>query len=62
MSQPIQVLHRTPGSRPRVVILGGGFGGLHAAKALGKLPDQERQQWGKLWEEVAALLKKVEGK
>jgi len=38
MSQPIQVLHRTPGSRPRVVILGGGFGGLHAAKALGKLP------------------------
>jgi Flp pilus assembly protein TadD len=31
-------------------------------EALGKLPDPERQQWGRLWEEVAALLKKAEGK
>jgi NADH:ubiquinone reductase (H+-translocating) len=28
----------TPGRRPRVVIVGGGFGGLHAATALRKLP------------------------
>ena len=27
-----------PGRRPRVVIVGGGFAGIHAAKALGKLP------------------------
>jgi Flp pilus assembly protein TadD len=35
---------------------------VRAQEALAKLPDQERQQWAKLWEEVAALLKKVEGK
>ena len=34
----MKTLKRTPAGRPRVVILGGGFGGLHAAKALGKLP------------------------
>ena len=38
MSQLTKPLNRTPGSPPRVVIVGGGFGGLHAAKALGKLP------------------------
>ncbi len=31
-------LTRTPDTRPHVVILGGGFGGLNAAKALGKAP------------------------
>jgi tetratricopeptide (TPR) repeat protein len=30
--------------------------------ALNTLPDHERQEWGKLWEEVAALLKKADGK
>ena len=29
---------QTPGRRPRVLIVGGGFGGLHAATSLGKLP------------------------
>jgi hypothetical protein len=28
-------------------------------EALGTLPDEERQQWGQLWGDVAALLKKV---
>jgi hypothetical protein len=28
--------------------------------ALDKLPEDERQHWRKLWEDVAALLKKVE--
>jgi hypothetical protein len=27
-----------------------------------KLPDDERQQWCQLWDDVAALLKKVEAK
>jgi tetratricopeptide (TPR) repeat protein len=30
--------------------------------ALHKLPDEERQAWRRLWDEVAALLKKVEAK
>jgi hypothetical protein len=30
--------------------------------ALGKLPDDERRPWGQLWEDVAALLQKVEAK
>ena len=38
MSQFTEPLQRTPGRRPRVVIVGGGFGGLHAAKGLAKLP------------------------
>jgi NADH dehydrogenase len=29
---------RVPGARPRVVIVGGGFAGINAARALGKLP------------------------
>ena len=29
---------RVPGARPRVVIIGGGFAGINAARALGKLP------------------------
>ncbi|MDR3739214.1 MAG: NAD(P)/FAD-dependent oxidoreductase [Terracidiphilus sp.] len=33
MTQPL-----SPGRRPRVVIVGGGFGGLHAAKSLAGLP------------------------
>lgn len=35
MTGPLQ---KSPQGRPRVVIVGGGFGGLHAAKALAKLP------------------------
>jgi NADH:quinone reductase (non-electrogenic) len=38
LSQLTKPLDRTPGSRPRVVIVGGGFGGLHAAISLRKLP------------------------
>ncbi len=38
MSQLTEPLKETPGGRPRVVIIGGGFGGIHAAKALGTLP------------------------
>jgi hypothetical protein len=30
--------------------------------ALDKLPDDERRQWRQLWDEVAALLKKVDEK
>lgn len=37
MSQLTQPLQQTTGRRPRVVIVGGGFGGLHAAKSLAKL-------------------------
>ena len=36
MSQLTEPLKRTPGSRPHVVIVGGGFGGLHAALGLAK--------------------------
>ncbi len=38
MSQLTTPLRRNSGSRPRVVIVGGGFAGLHAGKGLGKLP------------------------
>ena len=38
MSQLTEPLRKSPGSRPRVVVVGGGFGGLHAARALGNLP------------------------
>lgn len=38
MSQLTEPLRRAPGARPRIVIVGGGFGGLHAAKALRDLP------------------------
>jgi hypothetical protein len=31
-------------------------------QALDRLPDDERQQWHQLWQDVAALLKKVEEK
>lgn len=36
MSQLAEPLR--PGHQPRVIIVGGGFGGIHAAKGLGKLP------------------------
>jgi len=36
VSQPTEALAQ--GHRPRVVIVGGGFAGIHAAKGLGKLP------------------------
>src|SRR3954471_14606650 len=36
LTKPLQVTGQT--SRPRVVIVGAGFGGLHAAKALRHLP------------------------
>jgi NADH dehydrogenase len=38
LSQLSEPLPKTPAARPRVLILGGGFGGLHAATALAKLP------------------------
>jgi NADH dehydrogenase len=38
LSQLTDRLNNGTGVRPRVVIVGGGFGGLHAAMALGKLP------------------------
>jgi NADH:ubiquinone reductase (H+-translocating) len=38
LSQLTKPLKRTPNDRPRVVVVGGGFGGLHAARALGKSP------------------------
>ena len=38
MSQLTGALQQNTGKRPRVVIVGGGFAGLHAAKGLGKLP------------------------
>jgi NADH:ubiquinone reductase (H+-translocating) len=38
LSQLTEPLEKMPGRRPRVVIIGGGFAGLHAAKGLGKLP------------------------
>ncbi len=38
MSQLTAPLRKSPNGRPRVVIVGGGFAGLHAAKGLGKLP------------------------
>ena len=38
MSQLTAPLKQTPGGQPRVVIVGGGFGGLHAARALATLP------------------------
>jgi len=38
LTQLTQPLSPTPGHRPRVIIVGGGFGGLHAATSLGHLP------------------------
>ena len=35
---PLTPVARTNGSRPHVVIVGAGFGGLHAAKALAHMP------------------------
>ena len=31
-------------------------------EALDRLADEEREQWGRLWDDVAALLQKVEQK
>jgi len=33
------------------------FAGVRGSDALGRLPESERQQWQKLWQEVAALQK-----
>jgi hypothetical protein len=33
--------------------------GVREAKALAKLPPDERDQWGKLWEEVASLVRRA---
>jgi NADH dehydrogenase len=38
LTQLTEPVRQTPGRRPRVVIVGGGFGGLHAATSLGELP------------------------
>ena len=38
MSQLTELLKKTPAQRPHVIIIGGGFAGLHAAQGLGKLP------------------------
>ncbi|UWZ81968.1 NAD(P)/FAD-dependent oxidoreductase [Occallatibacter riparius] len=38
MTQLAQPLQQLPGKQPRVVIIGGGFGGIHAAKSLAHLP------------------------
>ena len=38
MTQLAQPLQQLPGKRPSVVIVGGGFGGIHAAKSLAHLP------------------------
>ena len=38
MTQLAAPLQAVPGRRPHVVIVGGGFGGIHAAKAVGHLP------------------------
>src|ERR1700722_3382855 len=38
MSQSPVKYRQTPGRRPRIAIVGGGFAGLNAALALGKLP------------------------
>jgi NADH dehydrogenase len=38
LTQLTEPLLQRPNHRPRVVIVGGGFGGLHAATSLGKLP------------------------
>ena len=35
--------------------------GIRDRDALEKLPETERDAWHKLWDDVAALLKKVEG-
>jgi NADH dehydrogenase len=40
LTQLTEPLQRMGGRKPRVVIVGGGFAGLHAAKGLGKLPVQ----------------------
>jgi tetratricopeptide (TPR) repeat protein len=38
------------------------FAGLRGPEALAKLPEAERQPWQKLWDDVAALLKRAQGK
>jgi NADH dehydrogenase len=38
MTQLAQPLQQLPGHRPRIVIIGGGFAGIHAAKSLAHLP------------------------
>jgi hypothetical protein len=35
---------------------------VRAREALGKLPEHERTEWGKLWADVDALRKKARGK
>jgi hypothetical protein len=36
------------------------FAAVRDPSALDRLPDDERQQWRQLWDDVAALLRKVE--
>jgi hypothetical protein len=36
--------------------------GVRDAEALAKLPEAEREEWGRLWAEVEELLKKVSGR
>ena len=40
----------------------GWLAGVRDKEALDKLPDDERKEWRQLWDDVAALLKTVEGK
>ena len=48
---------------PRDRVPGGcDFTGVRGTAALAKLPDDERQEWQKLWDDVAGLLNKSHGK
>jgi hypothetical protein len=38
------------------------FGGVRGAEALAKLPEAERQQWQKLWADVAETLRRAADK
>jgi serine/threonine protein kinase/tetratricopeptide (TPR) repeat protein len=38
------------------------FAGVRGSEALAKLPEAERQEWQKLWDNVADMLKKAQGK
>ena len=38
------------------------FASVRGEEALRRLPEHERQEWGRLWAEAAGLLRKVDGK